>query len=176
MNSLPTNPENVVKTSFPPISNPETEILILGTLPGEKSLEMQEYYAHPQNKFWRIIAAITNNQTPVTYSGKTSLLLANKIGVWDVVREAKRIGSLDSNIVGEVPNNLEEFLANHKRLKAIGFNGAKAAKLFDKYFERHENIRYVALPSSSPANARISFDEICVRWQEILSEDLLLYN
>ena len=167
MNNLSTNPENLVKTSFPPISNPETEILILGTLPGEKSLQMQEYYAHPQNKFWRIIAAITNNQTPVTYSGKTSLLLANKIGVWDVVREAKRIGSLDSNIVGESQNDLDRFISEHKNLKVIGFNGAKALKLFDKYFVRQENIRYVALPSSSPANARISFEELCERWNGI---------
>jgi hypoxanthine-DNA glycosylase len=164
-----------IKTSFLPISNPETEILILGTLPGEKSLQMQEYYAHPQNKFWRIIAAITNSNFPVSYCDKRDILIKHKIGVWDVVGEAKRIGSLDSNIFDETPNDLDEFIANHKRLKVVGFNGAKAVKLFDKYFGRYENIRYVALPSSSPANARISFDEICVRWQEILSEDLLLY-
>jgi hypoxanthine-DNA glycosylase len=96
--------DNELKISFPPISADSTEILILGSLPGEKSLAMHEYYAHPQNKFWRIIAAITDSQTPVNYDDKMSLLIKNKIGVWDVVREAKRIGSLDTNIVGEVPN------------------------------------------------------------------------
>jgi hypoxanthine-DNA glycosylase len=169
MNSISTKPENVVKTSFPPISNHETEILILGTLPGEKSLQLNEYYAHPQNKFWKIIAAITNNQFPISYSEKRSLLLSNSIGVWDVVHQAKRIGSLDSNILDEIPNGINEFIENHKKLKTVGFNGAKAEKLFDKHFKRQENIRYVALPSSSPANARISFEEICERWREILS-------
>jgi hypoxanthine-DNA glycosylase len=96
--------DNELKTSFPPISADSTEILILGSLPGEKSLAMHEYYAHPQNKFRRIIAAITYSQTPVNYGDKMSLLINNKIGVWDVVCEAKRIGSLDTNIVGEVPN------------------------------------------------------------------------
>jgi hypoxanthine-DNA glycosylase len=168
MNSISTKPENLVKTSFPPISNPETEILILGTLPGERSLQMQEYYAHPQNKFWRMIAAITNSSLPVNYCEKRDLLLTSNIGVWDVVREAKRIGSLDSNIFDEIPNDLNQFIENHKNLKTVGFNGAKAEKLFDKFFKRHENIRYVALPSSSPANARTSFEEICECWLKLL--------
>ncbi len=163
--------ENKTKSSFPPISNHETEVLILGTLPGEKSLQMQEYYAHPQNKFWRIIAEITNSNSPASYCDKRDLLILNKIGVWDIVCEAKRIGSLDSNIIDESPNDLDEFFANHKRLKVIGFNGTKATKLFDKYFKRQRNIRYITLPSSSPANAKISFDEICERWREILAEN-----
>jgi hypoxanthine-DNA glycosylase len=152
---------NKLKTSFAPISADSTEILILGSLPGEKSLAMHEYYAHPQNKFWRIIAAITDSQTPVTYDDKLSLLINNKIGVWDVVREAKRIGSLDTNIVGEVPNDIDNFISRHTNLKVIGFNGTKALKLFDKYFKRREHLKYIHLPSSSPANARIKFGEIC---------------
>jgi hypoxanthine-DNA glycosylase len=160
--------DNELKTSFPPISADSTEILILGSLPGEKSLAMHEYYAHPQNKFWRIIAAITDNETPVNYDDKLSLLINNKIGVWDVVREAKRIGSLDTNIVGEVPNDVDNFISRHKNLKVIGFNGTKALKLFDKYFKRREHLKYIQLPSSSPANARITFDEICEKWRELL--------
>ncbi len=157
-----------IKQSFPPISNQTAEILILGSLPGEKSLAMHEYYAHPQNKFWRIIAAITNNKTPVTYREKTSLLINNRLGVWDVVRQAKRIGSLDTNIVDEVPNNLDDFISRHKKLKVIGFNGTKSLKLYDKYFKRCEHIKYIHLPSSSPANARIKFDEICEKWRTLL--------
>jgi hypoxanthine-DNA glycosylase len=160
--------ESSTKLSFEPISDCSTEILILGSLPGEKSLAMHEYYAHPQNKFWRIIAAITNDETPVTYEDKLSMLITNKIGVWDVVREAKRIGSLDTNIVDEVPNNVDGFISRHKNLKVIGFNGTKSMKLFDKYFKRHEHLKYIHLPSSSPANARIKFDEICEKWRELL--------
>jgi hypoxanthine-DNA glycosylase len=160
--------KNQIKTSFPPISADSTEILILGSLPGEKSLAMHEYYAHPQNKFWRIIATITDNQTPVNYHEKTNLLIGNKIGVWDVVHEAKRIGSLDTNIVDEVPNDIDSFILRHKNLKVVGFNGTKALKLFDKYFKRREYLRYIHLPSSSPANARIKFDEICEKWRELL--------
>ncbi len=157
-----------IKTSFPPISHNSTEILILGSLPGEKSLVMHEYYAHPNNKFWRIIAAITDSQTPVKYGDKLSLLIENKIGVWDVVREAKRVGSLDTNIVDEVPNDIDDFISRHKNLKVVGFNGTKSMKLFDKYFKRQAQIKYIQLPSSSPANARITFDEICEKWRELL--------
>jgi hypoxanthine-DNA glycosylase len=160
--------DNQIKTSFPPISANSTEILILGSLPGEKSLAMHEYYAHPQNKFWRIIAAITDSQTPVNYGDKLSLLIKNRIGVWDVVREAKRIGSLDTNIVDELPNDIDTFISRHKNLKVISFNGTKSMKLFDKYFKRREHFKYIHLPSSSPANARIKFDEICERWRELL--------
>jgi hypoxanthine-DNA glycosylase len=165
---MPNLSADQIKSSFPPIADGTTEILILGSLPGEKSLAMHEYYAHPQNKFWRIIAAITNNEMPVTYSGKTGLLIKNKIGVWDVVREAKRIGSLDTNIVGEVPNDIDSFISRHKNLKVVGFNGTKALKVFDKYFKRREHLKYIQLPSSSPANARIKFDEICEKWRELL--------
>jgi hypoxanthine-DNA glycosylase len=161
---------NELKTSFPPISADSTEILILGSLPGEKSLAMHEYYAHPQNKFWRIIAAITDGQTPVDYGDKMSLLINNKIGVWDVVREAKRIGSLDKNIVDEVPNDIDNFISRHKNLKVIGFNGTKSMKLFDKYFKRQAHFKYIHLPSSSPANARIKFDEICEKWRKVIIE------
>jgi hypoxanthine-DNA glycosylase len=160
--------ESSTKLSFEPISDCSTEVLILGSLPGEKSLAMHEYYAHPQNKFWRIIAAITNNHTPATYDDKLSMLITNKIGVWDVVREAKRIGSLDTNIVDEVPNNVDGFISRHTNLKVIGFNGTKSMKLFDKYFKRHEHLKYIHLPSSSPANARIKFDQICEKWRELL--------
>lgn len=164
-----TNSDNFIKTSFAPISDKSTEILILGSLPGEKSLSTHEYYAHPQNKFWRIIAAITKNQIPVTYSDKKSLLAANKIGVWDVVKQARRSGSLDTNIIDEIPNKIDKFILKQTNLKTIGFNGTKAAKLFDKYFLRQKFIKYINLPSSSPANARISFDEICEKWSELLS-------
>jgi hypoxanthine-DNA glycosylase len=160
---------NETKASFAPICDMATEILILGSLPGEKSLTECEYYAHPQNRFWRIIAAITYSANPVSYSDKMSLLIDHKIGVWDVVLEAKRIGSLDSNIIDVVPNDFECFFPKQKSLKTVGFNGTKAANLFDKYFIRPKHLKFVRLPSSSPANAKPTFDEICKKWQELLN-------
>lgn len=157
-----------MKTSFDPISNPDITILILGTMPGDKSLELNEYYGHPRNRFWKVLSTITNNDLPLTYPEKKELLLKTKIGVWDIVHKANRKGSLDVDIVDEVPNDLDNFIANHKSLKVIGFNGKKAQALFDKYFERNDNIKYIPLPSTSPANAGISFERMCHLWRELL--------
>lgn len=150
-----------LKTSFAPISNSETCVLILGTMPGDKSLELNEYYGHARNKFWKIISTITNNELPLTYAEKKSLLLKTKIGIWDVAHKANRKGSLDNAIQNEVPNKLNNFISKHKNLKAIGFNGTKAEALFDKYFSRQTGIKYISLPSTSPANTGSDFDSTC---------------
>ncbi len=97
------------KTSFDPISNTETTILILGTMPGDKSLELDEYYGHSRNKFWKIISTITNNELPLSYADKKSLLFRTKIGIWDVAHKANRKGSLDIAIKDEEPNDLTNF-------------------------------------------------------------------
>lgn len=158
------------KTSFDPISNSETTILILGTMPGDKSLELGEYYGHPRNKFWKIISTITENNLPLTYTDKKELLLKTKIGIWDVAHKANRKGSLDSAIEDEEPNDLDNFIARHKNLKVIGFNGTKSQALFDKYFDRQSGLKYISLPSTSPANTGIDFDNICKQWRQILTK------
>ncbi len=158
---------SAAKFSFPPISNENCEILILGSLPGERSLEMQQYYGHAQNRFWKIISALINTEIPTNYEDKKKLLVENKIAVWDVVREAKRQGSLDTNIVGEIPNDLESFIENHKNLRIIAFNGSKSQKLFDRYFKRKPNLTYLHLPSTSPANANYNFERLINSWKTI---------
>jgi hypoxanthine-DNA glycosylase len=158
------------KSSFDPISNSETTILILGTLPGDKSLELSEYYGYSRNRFWKIVSTITDNELPLTYSDKKALLLKTKIGVWDVAHKANRKGSLDSAIENEEPNDLDSFIADHKNLKIIGFNGTKSEALFDKYFERKSEIKYILLPSTSPANTGIDFANICKSWRQILNK------
>jgi len=158
------------KTSFDPISNADTTVLILGTMPGDKSLELGEYYGHSRNRFWKIISTITENDLPQTYADKKALLIKTKIGIWDVAHKANRKGSLDSAIEDEEPNDIETFIAKHKRLKIIGFNGTKSEVLFDKYFERKAGIKYVSLPSTSPANTGIDFDNICKKWRQILAK------
>jgi hypoxanthine-DNA glycosylase len=156
------------KTSFDPISNSETSVLILGSMPGDKSLELNEYYGHSRNKFWKIISKITNNDLPLSYADKKTLLAKTKIGIWDVAQKANRKGSLDNAIQDEEPNDLNSFISKHKSLKIIGFNGTKAEALFDKYFTRQAGIKYISLPSTSPANTGIDFDNICKIWRQIL--------
>lgn len=140
----------------------------MGTLPGDKSLELAEYYGHPRNRFWRIISNITDNDLPLTYADKKALLLKTKIGLWDVAHKAIRKGSLDSAIANEEPNDLDNFISQHKNLRVIGFNGKKSQALFDKYFSRQKGLKYISLPSSSPTNAGIDFDSICLLWRQVL--------
>lgn len=156
------------KLSFAPISDSYTEILILGSLPGDKSLELVEYYGHSRNRFWKIVSTITRNEVPLTYSEKKLLLINNKIGVWDVVHRANRKGSLDSAIEDVEPNDIESFISKHRNLKVIGFNGQKAEALFNKFFKRNSSINYISLPSSSPANAGITFENLCKIWEQLL--------
>lgn len=156
------------KTSFDPVSNSDTIILILGTMPGEKSLSLQEYYAHSRNRFWKVISAITKRKLPQSYEEKKNFLLKEKIGIWDVAYKVNRKGSLDSEISNVVPNDLESFIAKHPKLRVVAFNGKKSESLYDEYFERKEGIIYIPLPSSSPANTTINFDSLCMKWSKII--------
>lgn len=157
-----------IKTSFNPISNSETEILILGTIPGDKSIELGEYYGHPRNRFWEIISTITENDKPIKYNDKKELLLKTKFGIWDVAHKVNRTGSLDSKIKNEKPNDLNNFVEEHKHLKVIGFNGQKAKELFNKHFERKKQLKYISLPSTSPANTRYNLEDICNEWRKLI--------
>jgi hypoxanthine-DNA glycosylase len=163
------NTEDIhLKKSFDPISNEKSSILILGSMPGDKSLELREYYGHARNRFWKIIAAITNSEIPVRYEDKINLLLKNDIAVWDVILEASRAGSLDTAIKNEKVNAVDVFIKNHKHLQTVCFNGKKAEALYKKYFAFEAGIRYLTLPSSSPANAGIGLDSIQNLWKKIL--------
>ena len=137
-------------------------------MPGDRSLELGEYYGHERNRFWKMLAFITNNAPPLTYAEKKELLFKTKIGLWDVAHTATRKGSLDSAMRGEVPNDLDGFIARHLNLKVIAFNGKKAEALFNKHFTRKEGIIYLSLPSTSPANAGVGFERICEEWGEMV--------
>jgi len=160
----------IEKTSFPPISHPETDILILGTLPGDRSLQLGEYFAHPRNRFWKILAEITGSPLPENYAEKLELLKQHRIGLWNVLHRAERWGSLDAAITNEVPNDLPQFLSRHQDLKLIAFDGRKPEAFHDKYFSRKEEISYHSLPSCSPANARFSLAALCDTWAGILEK------
>ncbi len=162
------------KTSFGPIVNEDTVVLVLGTIPGDRSLEVGEYYGHPQNRFWKTLAAITGNTPPATYTDKKAMLLGSGIGLWDVARRAVRKGSLDSAIRDEEPNDIAGLLASHDRIKVVAFNGRTAEKLHDRYFDRLPGIEYLSLPSTSPANAGFSLEALCERWRCIEERKYLL--
>jgi hypoxanthine-DNA glycosylase len=160
------------KTSFGPIADNNTAVLILGTIPGDRSLELGEYYGHPQNRFWRTLAAITGNTPPTSYADKKAMLLGCRMGLWDVAHRAVREGSLDSAIRSEEPNDINGLISSHAGIKAVAFNGRTAERLYDKYFDRLPGISYISLPSTSPANAAFSLEALCERWRSILINGL----
>ncbi len=153
--------------SFPSLSNPDAQILLLGTMPGVKSLAINQYYGHPRNHFWKLLSAIFEVELPLNYDSKKEMLLQNKIAVWDVLQACEREGSLDSAIVKEVPNDFNLFLSQHPKIKIIGFNGQKAATYFKKYIKTDKDYFYITLPSTSPANAGKSFEQKLSEWKTI---------
>ncbi|MET0319465.1 MAG: DNA-deoxyinosine glycosylase [Duganella sp.] len=141
------------KQCFAPVVDAHTRLLVLGSLPGEKSLAQSQYYAHKQNRFWMLMSAVIGvDLVPLPYELRLQTLLQHGVGLWDVVAEAHRDGSLDSNIRHRADNDLAELLARHPHIAAIAFNGGTAHKLGLKVLgERAAHYRIVALPSSSPA-------------------------
>ena len=135
-----------------PVGSKDACLLILGSLPGEASLKAQRYYAHPQNQFWRLLgAALGEDLAGLDYDERLARLAARGIALWDVVGEALRRGSLDGAIRSARPNPLAEYVAAHRRLKAIAFNGQTAAKLGRLALSGISKMQLIDLPSSSPA-------------------------
>lgn len=151
--------------SFPSLSNPEATVLLLGTMPGVQSLAMNQYYGHPRNHFWKLIATVFGEELPTDYSKKKAMLLRNKIAVWDVLQACERQGSLDSAIMKEVPNDFSAFLNEHPNIELIAFNGQKAAAYFKKHVRLTKEYTFVTLPSTSPANAGKSFEQKLKEWE-----------
>lgn len=122
--------------SFAPIVDEHSRILILGSMPGIKSLEQQEYYAHPQNRFWRLLALLLQEDVPQDYSAKQALLHKHHIALWDTLGYCEREGSLDSSIKNEAPNAVVELAGELPHLQAVVCNGGKAAAAFKKYLPK----------------------------------------
>lgn len=157
-----------MKRAFPPIADSDSTILILGTMPGEKSLELQEYYGNRGNQFWKLLYTILGKEFSLNYEDRKRLLKDNKIALWDVLAFCEREGSLDSNIKNEVPNDFEEFYSGHPQIKKVFFSSKNAEKYYDKYVGRKDNLTYNTLPSSSGANATLSFSQKLEIWKNIL--------
>lgn len=154
------------KFSFPPIVNENAKVLILGTMPGEKSLKLNQYYANPTNQFWKIIYSITNAEFILNYRDKTEMLLNNRIAIWDVLMHCEREGSLDQNISDEAPNDFKSFFLQYPHIEAVFFNGGKAANLFEKYRLQDHLKKYITLPSTSSANTSLNLEGKTSIWKE----------
>lgn len=159
---------------FPPVARADARVLILGSLPGQRSLQQRQYYALPHNAFWKIMARIADAGPELPYALRTQQLIARRIALWDVCASACRPGSLDAAIVraSVVPNAFAEFFAEHRAIELIGFNGAKAAELYRRLVwptlsPAARAIETLTLPSTSPAHAALTFDAKLARWAVI---------
>ena len=161
--------------SFPPISDPASRVLILGSMPGKASLRAKQYYAHPQNAFWRIIAALFGLDAATPYELRVEALRGNGIALWDVMKSCTRESSLDSDVVESsiVPNAFPTFLRAHPRIATICFNGAKAEESFQRYalprLGARADLAYYRLPSTSPAHASLPFAKKLAAWRAVLA-------
>ena len=149
--------------TFDPIYNAESKILILGSFPSVKSREIDFYYGHPQNRYWKVLAGILDVPVPETSEEKRRMLLENHIAIWDVIHSCSIIGSSDSSIKDVVVNDFSEILQN-SQVKTIYVNGGKAYDLYRKYAEKVTGIKAVKLPSTSPANAAWKLERLCEAW------------
>lgn len=139
-----------IKSSFPPVARVDARLLILGSLPGERSLAERHYYAHPQNQFWRLMSPVVGRDLPgLGYDDRLAALVAAKVALWDVVATARRAGSADAAIRDHAANDLLALVDTLPALRAIAFNGAKALAIGRPLFAARR-LPLVGLPSSSP--------------------------
>ena len=158
--------KNPLLIGLAPVLDRTTRVLILGSFPGEKSLAAQQYYAHPRNQFWPLLSIVLqDNLVELPYHVRLERLLEHRIGLWDVIAACERKGSLDTAIRNAETN---DFLALKQRcpeLTRVCFNGKTSGKLAPEFSDA--GFETLVLPSSSPANAQLSFDQKLVLWQKI---------
>lgn len=154
---------------IPPLYNKNSIILILGSFPSVKSREAMFFYGHPQNRFWKVIAALLKEPVPQSVEEKRELLLNHRIAVWDVIQSCEIKGSSDSSIKNVVPNDFLPILKS-SNIKTIYANGATAEKYYKKYSEKAIGRKCICLPSTSPANARFRLDDLIRAWQILLKD------
>lgn len=155
--------------SFSYVVGDKPKALVLGSIPGIASLTAQQYYAHPRNAFWPIMAEYFSFPTDASYQKQINLLLENNTALWDVLRRCEREGSLDSAIKKDTiePNDIPTLIKENKTIKAILLNGGKASAEFNRHFKKDQmmqRVKVFSLPSTSPAYAAMSFDEKKSRW------------
>ena len=149
-----------------PLCHENSQILILGSLPSVKS-RGQFFYNHPQNRFWKVIAAVTQCPVPQSIEEKKALILDNGLALWDVIAECDIIGSGDSSIRNVVPNDISMIL-KQAQIKKIFANGKTAGRLYRQYILPQTGREAITLPSTSPANAAWKMDDLTAAWRQII--------
>ncbi|MBN1626736.1 MAG: DNA-deoxyinosine glycosylase [Deltaproteobacteria bacterium] len=165
-----------LKKGFPPKGRKDARVLILGSMPGGKSLKKREYYANPRNLFWKIMGTLFGFNEGLNYKDRINILKENKIALWDVIKSCERRGSLDTGILSKtiVENDFISFYNMYPDIRYVFFNGAKAEKEYRKRVSPwltgiNYEIRYYRLPSTSPAMNLLSFDKKMMQWLKIRS-------
>ncbi len=166
----------MLRHSLPPVAATDACVLILGSMPGVRSLEAQQYYAQPRNAFWQIMGQRLGAGPEKPYDDRLEILQRNRIALWDVLQSCHRPGSLDSaiRIADAVPNDFAGFLATHIAITHVFFNGVAAAGLFQRLvvargLAPQRPITYATMPSTSPANARMRLEEKIEAWREAVA-------
>ena len=153
-----------VKMGLPHIAHADARLFILGSLPGDASLAAGQYYAHPQNQFWRLVGSLIDEDLHLMpYAARLECLAEHRIGLWDVIGSAVRRGSLDQAIRDANHNRIEHLIGDFPNLEAVAFNGATSAKVGRQLIGTDHDLTLVDLPSSSPANTR-PFAEKAAAW------------
>lgn len=153
--------------SIEPVFDAESRVLILGTMPSPKSREVQFYYGHPQNRFWRVLAAVLGEEVPQSVPEKKAMLLRHRIALWDVLAECEITGASDSSIRNPVANDLSVIL-DHAPVQAVFTTGATAWKLYTRLQKPHTGIEAVRLPSTSPANCAVKMEALTEAYKALL--------
>ncbi len=151
---------------IPPLYSKNSEILILGSFPSVKSRENEFFYAHPQNRFWKVLSAVFNSPLPQNTDEKKELVLKNKLALFDVIKQCEIKGSGDSTIKNVIPNDLSPIIES-SNIKHIFLNGKTAEKYYKRYIAPIIDIEFTTLPSTSPANAAYSLDRLIEEWKII---------
>lgn len=158
--------------SFPPVANADATVLILGSMPGKESLNQNQYYAHPQNAFWKIMGELVGARRELPYTERLLKLTAAHIALWDVLKTCEREGSLDSDIQNETSNDFVAFFKAYPLITHVFFNGAKAEQSFNKFVRGQQTLpqlEFTRLPSTSPAHAGMRYEEKLKLWSAVLN-------
>lgn len=156
----------MISHPIPALYDKNAEILILGSFPSVKSREVNFFYGHPQNRFWRVLAALYDQAVPQSVDEKKKLILSHHIALWDVIQSCEITGSSDSSIRDVVPNDLSPILSSAP-IRAIFTNGTTAYRLYRRYLEGVTGRQAICLPSTSPANANWSLERLTQAWRVI---------
>ena len=156
-----------IEHPFPPVVNEECRILILGSFPSGKSREDGFFYGHPQNRFWKILAAICREKIPTDIQEKRMLLLRHHIALWDVIASCEIEGSADASVRNVMPVDIS-LITNVATIERVICNGKLTAKLYHQYLEKLVGLPAVVMPSTSPANASCRLEKLIQAWQSAL--------